>query len=61
VDIEEALLCCCGADRQDKQEVLQAAICFLFTDARLRWGELPQLYLNCTAHLVVTINDHPLT
>jgi hypothetical protein len=39
VDFEEALLRCCGVDQQDKEEELQATICFLFTDARLHWGE----------------------
>jgi hypothetical protein len=32
---------CCGAYRRDKEEELRAVICFLFTDARLRWGKLP--------------------
>jgi hypothetical protein len=61
VDFEEALLRCRGADRQDKEQELQAAICFLLTDARLRWGELPQLYFRCTARQEVTIHGHLLT
>jgi hypothetical protein len=60
VDFEEALLRCCGADRRDKEEELQAVICFFFTDVRLRWGELPQLYFRCAARLVVMIHDHRL-
>jgi hypothetical protein len=60
VDFEEALLRCCGVDWQDKEGEMQAAICFLFTNARLRWAELPQLYFCCAARLVVMIHDHPL-
>jgi hypothetical protein len=33
VDFEEVLLLCCGTDRRDKEEALQAAICFLIIDA----------------------------
>jgi hypothetical protein len=47
VDFEEALLRRCGADRRDKEEELRDVIYFLFTDARLHWGELPQLYFRC--------------
>jgi hypothetical protein len=58
VDFEEALLRRCGADRRDKEEELRDVIYFLFTDARLHWGELPQLYFRYDTLLVVMIHDH---